>query len=206
MQCRNHPTQPAANTCNQCGSWLCEECTVDIQGRLFCRGCLAELSSSPVAAPPPSATRPVRISGGLLFLFSCFFPPGTNYMYMGLIKRGLATMSGFFLLIYMVSVAPWRLTTLFAFGIPILFITCIFDGFSIRRRINAGEAVPDGVGDFISTMLHNKVVTLIILGILLFTFVGSMLDIAFNAIPRIGVLLIIGLVLYVVFRRKPPTG
>ena len=210
MQCRYHPTSNAANTCNQCGSLLCDDCTVDIQGRLFCRSCLADLSKEHPTTHSPvshSGEKGRNVSWGLLFLFSCFFPPGANYMYMGLIKRGLAAMSGFFLIIFMVSISGRPLTLLFSLAIPVFALTCIFDGFNTRRRINAGEAVPDGVGDVMAALLRNKPLTLIILGVLLFTLAGSILGIAINIIGRAIPLLIFGVIAYVIYstvKRKPP--
>jgi len=103
MTCRNHPTRAAANTCGQCGDWLCEECTADVGGRIYCAACLQKYwahepeESVPEPAPyyPSRSERPRNVSFGLLFLFS-FLPPGINYMYEGLIKRGLFILSSFF--------------------------------------------------------------------------------------------------------------
>ncbi|MCL2216916.1 MAG: hypothetical protein FWB91_07850 [Defluviitaleaceae bacterium] len=207
MQCIAHPTRPAANTCNHCGHWLCDECCVDVQGRLMCRPCLSELANSGDSAPrvvdrtPASAYK--RVNWGLLFLFSCFFPPGANYMYMGLIKRGLAAMCGFFLIIYMLAAAPiWPLRLLFSFGIPVLWLTCIFDGFNIRHRINAGEAVPDGVSDIINSILRNKTLTLAILAVIAITFVGRIFGFVFGLLSMAIPILAILFGLYVLLRRK----
>jgi len=123
-------------------------------------------------------------------------------MYMGLIKRGLVAMCGFFLLIYLVTVSGRLLTPLFAFAIPVFVLTCIFDSFSIRRRMNLGELIPDGVGDIINTLLRNKTATFIILGILLITLAGSVLGFAFEVLARAIPLLIVGCILYVIFIRK----
>lgn len=166
MQCRTHPDHNGVNTCNQCGDWLCEDCTVEINGRIFCRRCLAQLagegspSAAPSAAPRSSTARHApaarRINLGLLLLFS--FPPGINYMYEGLIKRGLAAMSGFFLLVYMTSIfhSTWPLSLIFGLTFPVYLITCFFDGLHIRRRINAGEAVSDDVDDILNFIKRNS--------------------------------------------------
>jgi len=146
-----------------------------------------------------------NISGGLLFFFSFFFPPGANYMYMGLIKRGLAAMCGFFLLIYMTIVATSGLmTTLFALAIPVLVLTVIFDGFNIRRRINAGEVVQDGISDVLGTVLRNKPLTIAILAIIVLAFAGRIFGVVFNLIGVAIPVLAIVFGLYLIFRRKPP--
>ena len=210
MQCRTHPTTPAYNTCNQCGDWLCEECTVDVQGRLFCRGCLSKLAKEPYEST--SAHRPVvpvgtpvrKISGGALFIFSIFFPPGVNYMFMGLIKRGLAAMCGFFLLIYLIGMSSWPLTLLFGLAMPIYVLTCIFDGFNIRRRILSGEVVGDNIDGAIDFLRRNKFIALIILLIVGFNVLFSFLGVLFGLVRWLMPLLIVVAGLYLLLRNKKP--
>ena len=170
MQCRTHADLTGVNTCNQCGDWLCEDCTVEINGRIFCRSCLSQM---PGASAPPKAETPHAaayavppgskrfISWGVLFLFSCVIPiPGLNYMYEGLIKRGLAAMAGFFLLIYAMIqffiMGVWQIGLLFALTLPVYMLTNIFDGFHIRRRVNAGEVVLDDIDDVLAFIKRYK--------------------------------------------------
>ena len=212
MQCRTHPTTSAYNTCNQCGDWLCEECTVDIQGRLFCRTCLMKMAapgSAPYSVPPlPPGVMPAkkRVSGGLLFLFSFFFPPGINYMFMGLIKRGLAALIGFFLIIYFINVSNMPLTLLFGLALPVYFLTCIFDGFNIRRRINAGEAVGDNIDGVILFLKNNQIICWVLLALVGFSVLGSVMGIFIRLIRWLMPLVIIGLGMYLLFRHKNPPG
>jgi len=208
MQCRTHPTTPAFNTCNQCGDWLCEACTVDVQGRLFCRGCLTKLAAPGDASHPamPSAAPGGRnISWGLLFMFSIpIFPPGVNYMFMGLIKRGLAALCGFFLIIYFIGVSNMPLTLLFIFALPIYILTCVFDGFHIRRRLNAGEVVGDNIDEAISFLRRNKYVGWIILALVGFSVLSSVLGIFITLVRWLMPVLIIVFGLYLLLRRKSP--
>ena len=210
MQCRTHPTTSAFNTCNQCGDWLCEECTVDVQGRLYCRGCLMKM-----ATPKPEASRHTKapssapggrhINWGLLFLFSCF-PSGVNYMFMGLIKRGLAALCGFFLLIYFITVSNMPLTLLFSLALPVYFLTCVFDGFNIRRRINAGEAVADNIDEAISLLRSNKYIGWAIVGILGFSVLSIVVGVFVRLVTWLMPILLIVLGLYLLFRisKRPP--
>jgi hypothetical protein len=149
-----------------------------------------------VDAPPPGTrTSSFRhINAGLLFLFSIApFPPGTNYMYMGLIKRGLAAMCGFFLLVYAATVS-W----LFALAIPVLWLTVFFDGFHLRRKINAGERVDDGVGDVLGSILRNKTFAIVILIIIALAFLSFVIEL----ISRIIVPIIVIFALYIIFKKK----
>ena len=165
----------------------------------------------PPSGPPPGSPpglSPRRIySGGLLFLFSCFLPPGANYMYMGLIKRGLAAMCGFFLLIFMmISASILPITLLFAFSLPIFALTCIFDGFSILRRINNGEYVEDGIGSILNSILANRTLTMIILAIIVISFAGAFLGFAINLIRSLLPLALVIFGIYVILRRKKNTS
>ena len=141
---------------------------------------------------------------GLLFFFSVFFPSGTNYMYMGLIKRGLAAMCGFFLLIFLISVTSWPLQMIMGMALAVYVLTCIFDGFNIRRRILSGEVVPDGVHDVLGSILSNKKLTaaiIVVIGVLIVVHVlGFVATLVSNFLPVI----VIGAGLYILFRRKGP--
>ena len=208
MQCRSHPTAKAVNTCNTCGEWLCEACTLDINGRLFCRGCLAKMAGP---AEEPTHTHAHAHSArpapwGLVFIFS--FIPGANYMCLGLIKRGLAAMCGFFMLIYMLtlvsgSILGWPVTLLFALSIPVCVLTYAFDSFNIRRRMRAGEIVPDNIDDIIAFFHRNKKVLLmlaiVVMGIgIVVSLISALLAPLFRLVP----MLIIGIGLYVLFKKR----
>ncbi|MDR1643285.1 MAG: hypothetical protein LBC41_07005 [Clostridiales bacterium] len=151
MNCRYHPTKAGINTCSVCGQWLCEECSIDVNGRVYCKECLKKEYEAPryVHAKPAAAKAP---SSFLLFIFS-FTIPGANYMYLGLIKRGLFIMSSFFLLGYL---AAQLHNPLFGLAIPVLIITSAFDAFRIRKEIAGGKTVEDGVDDIIGTVARHK--------------------------------------------------
>ena len=212
MQCRTHPTAMAFNTCNQCGDWLCDDCTVDVQGRLFCRKCLMELAAPPKA---PTTTHHAHgaaghtgrhVSWGLLFLFSFFFPSGVNYMYMGLIKRGLAALCGFFLIVYFISLLNWPLTLLFSLALPVYILTCIFDGFNVRRRINAGEVVEDNIDGAINFLRRNKYIGWIVFALVAVGVVTSILRIFVRFVAWALPIVIIVFGLYLLLRNNKPTA
>lgn len=214
MQCRSHPTRTTAITCNHCGSWICEDCTVDVQGRLFCRPCLAVLSQvpehhAPSTPPSPSAAHSPhsKISSGLLFFFSLCFPPGANYMYMGLMKRGLAAMCGFFLLIFVAIGSSMPLALLLWLAVPVFYISSFFDGFNVRRRINAGEVVRDDVGDALNGIINNKFLRTLVLVVIAIVLIVNVIGLTATIISRLFVPLIIVFILYIILKRnKPPTA
>jgi len=130
------------------------------------------------------------------------FPTGVNYMYMGLIKRGLAALCGFFLLIYLVSVSGGPLTVLFALALPVYWLTCAFDGFNIRRRIKAGEVVDDSIEGVIKFLRGNKYVLWVILGLVGLSILGTVVAIVMRLVVWLMPIAIISLGLYLLFRGK----
>jgi len=215
MQCRNHPTENGVNTCNQCGSWLCDKCSFERGGRIFCPNCATQQATGsdgtsgtvPTGAYRPSPGYPSRtVSWGLLFLFSVVIPlPGLNYMYMGLIKRGLVAMSAFFGVIYLViqfaGSGTWPIGIIFIFAIPVLILACLFDGFRIRSRINAGEVVTDNIDDITAFIRRNRR-TLIVLLLLLVAVnaVGAILPGLLRLLPIIIVIWVI----HMLFNKPKP--
>jgi len=209
MQCRTHPTKPAANTCNHCGNWLCDECTVDVQGRLFCRPCLTVLSqcSTEASTAHKDTASPCRKIGFGTLLFFSFFPSGANYMCMGLMKRGLATMAGFFLLIFLFSSSSMPMTLLLIFAFVVLVIASFIDGFNVRNRINAGEHVRDDLGEVLNTIIANKFLRTTILVVVAIVLVSQALGFAFSLIGTLMPWLVIGFIVLVIMKkRKPPVS
>ena len=187
MQCRNHPEENGVNTCNQCGSWLCDKCSFERGGRIFCPSCAAQQATGGSGTYTKESVHPTvehvsrSISWGLLFLFSVVIPlPGLNYMYLGLIKRGLVAMSAFFGTIYLSTQfgggGLWPLGMLFVFAIPVLWLACTFDGFRIRARINAGETVTDNVDEIVAFIRRNgKLLIGLLIFLLLANTIGAVL-------------------------------
>jgi len=149
-----------------------------------------------------TAKPPERINGGLLFLFSLFFPPGANYMYMGLIKRGLATMSGFFLIIFLITTVNMPLTLFLALSLGVIYLASFFDGFNVRNRINAGEEVRDDVGESLNMILKNKTVRTIFLVVIAVIVLVNLLGFAINIISSVLPIVLIGFIIYLIVRNK----
>ena len=56
MNCANHPQTPAVAYCRTCGKPLCNQCTRQVMGVIYCENCLAERVTG--TAPPPSQFQP----------------------------------------------------------------------------------------------------------------------------------------------------
>ena len=194
MNCFVHPEKAASANCANCGVPLCSECIIHTQSNIYCRSCLT--------GTKPHPKRPV-INKFLLFLFTLFLPPGSGYMYMGLIKRGLSAMICFFFVIFLLSSGISGLAqTLLAFAIPIIYLACAFDSFSICRRINAGEVVEDGIGSIVNNLLSNKKLCAVVFIVLAIIFAGNILGFAIRIMQALAPILIIGFGLYILFKRK----
>ncbi|MCL2352396.1 MAG: hypothetical protein FWC55_07690 [Firmicutes bacterium] len=172
MQCVTHPTREGVNTCCECGTWLCDDCTIEAGGRLFCRKCLQKaLDCAPTsggAAPRPADAweccgEKRRISKFLLFVCSLILP-GVGYMYLGLMKRGLFTLTSFFVLVSVIAVLHMPILGVL---ICILWITAFFDGFHIRRKLVDGVRVEDGIEDIAAFVRRNKAVVIVMAAVFL---------------------------------------
>ncbi len=42
MYCHNHPEVAAVGSCTSCGKLICNNCAVDVQGKIVCRDCVSE--------------------------------------------------------------------------------------------------------------------------------------------------------------------
>ena len=213
MQCRNHPTENGVNTCNQCGSWLCDRCSFERGGRIFCPSCASQQAtgtsapSSGIAHGPTSHPPGRNISWGLLFFFSIVIPlPGLNYMFLGLIKRGLVAMLAFFGVLYVAiqffSAGTWQLGLLFILILPVLILACVFDGFRLRNRINAGEIVTDNIDDIVDFVRRNRVILIGLLLLLVAVHVmGGVLPWLFQWLRNIVLLVIAVWAIRALFRK-----
>jgi len=104
-----------------------------------------------------------RKSKFLTFAFSAL--PGLNYMYLGLMKRGLFFMSLFFALT--IVVREIRIG-MFSLSVFMLICFCLFDSFRIRRLLRNGFDVPDSIDDVASFYRSNRNPVLLLVCILIF--------------------------------------
>ncbi|MCD1293581.1 hypothetical protein CUJ83_01035 [Methanocella sp. CWC-04] len=62
MNCFYHPGLGAVATCTSCGKSLCSICKMEVEGKVLCRPCAAELTikKAPEAAPVPEPEKAVK--------------------------------------------------------------------------------------------------------------------------------------------------
>lgn len=52
MKCHNHQEYDAQGMCTQCGKPYCNNCLIDVGGKLKCRECLSKVSVQPENVQP----------------------------------------------------------------------------------------------------------------------------------------------------------
>jgi hypothetical protein len=169
MNCATHNEVAAVAFCRTCGKPLCQACTRDVRGVIYCENCLAarmegaQPSSGytppagtvpPVAGsyvpitvpfpPPPPSTGPNPAVAGIL---AGFFPFGVGAVYCSQYAKGLAHLVIMILLIIGVSSnLPWYFTTMLGIGIGFFYVYQIIDAVRTAHALQRGEPAPDPFG------------------------------------------------------------
>ena len=91
---------------------------------------------------------------------------------------------------------------LLGMSLAVYVLTCIFDGFNIRRRILSGETVPDGIHDVLGSIFSNKKLTTALIVIILILVVVHVLGFVASLVSNFLPIIIIGAGLYILFRKK----
>lgn len=132
MQCSKHPEAEATDLCLECREPVCDQCSVKLSNKNFCKACLERKISHTTVK---HGTR----SKLLAFILSLV--PGGGYFYLGLMKRGLQAIVLFFGTFFVSGLA--RIDELAAFVAPIMIFYSVFDTRQLLNRINQGEPVED---------------------------------------------------------------
>ena len=167
MNCANHSDQAAVAFCRTCGKPLCQSCTRDVRGVIYCESCLAARMEGAASAPGfvPSQTPPqtgyqqftdqgtgVKVVPGpasgpnpaVAGILAGFFPFGVGAVYSSQYAKGLAHLIVMVLLIVGVSSdVPWYMHTILGLGIGFFYIYQIIDAVRSAKAIQVGEPVPD---------------------------------------------------------------
>lgn len=127
MYCATHPDRPAIGACTSCGRAVCNECAVDMGGRLTCRECLARGVAGPVAttAKDPNTAFLIELVGGLFGLL------GLGYLYVGRTQDGIIRLIGWIIFLgvawttvalltaVIIGLFCWPLQIALQIGIPV---------------------------------------------------------------------------------------
>ena len=166
MNCATHSDQAAVAFCRTCGKPLCQNCTRDVRGVIYCEACLAARMEGAASAagfvPPPGQTvyppvgayaPPPRqpVSSGpnpaVAGILAGFFPIGVGAVYTGQYAKGLAHLVVMVLLILgLGSDLPWYVITMLAIGTGFFYIYQIIDAVRSAKAIQMGEPAPDPFG------------------------------------------------------------
>src|SRR5579859_1851541 len=165
MNCATHNDVAAVAFCRTCGKPLCNQCTRDVRGVIYCESCLAARMEGAVPAagfvPPPAQTvyppmgaaassgvRPPVSTGpnpAVAGILAGFFPFGVGAVYCSQYAKGLAHLLVFALLIFG-SGHGGNLDWLFGLGIAFFYVYQIIDAVRTAKAIQAGQPVPDPLG------------------------------------------------------------
>ncbi|MGO9087302.1 MAG: LiaI-LiaF-like domain-containing protein [Candidatus Sulfotelmatobacter sp.] len=165
MNCATHSDTAAVAFCRTCGKPLCNNCTRDVRGVIYCESCLASrmegaapaagfvpptqtvyppIGSASAAPRQPLNTGPNPAVAGIL---AGFFPIGVGAVYTGQYAKGLAHLVVTVLLILGVSSnLPWYVVTILGISLGFFYVYQIIDSVRSARAIQMGEPAPDPFG------------------------------------------------------------
>jgi hypothetical protein len=166
MNCATHSDTAAVAFCRTCGKPLCNQCTRDVRGVIYCEACLAARMEGAASAPaagfvPPAQTvyppvgdastayRPPINAGpnptvaGILGAI----PLGLGAVYCGQYAKGLAHL-GIFVgaIIALSSDLSWQANTVLGIFLGFFWVYQILDAIRTAKAIQANEPVPDPFG------------------------------------------------------------
>jgi Domain of unknown function (DUF5668)/B-box zinc finger len=172
MNCANHSELAAVAFCRTCGKPLCQSCTRDVRGVIYCESCLAAKleGTMPAAGFVPAQTpyqqgayqQVVPPAGGMpaagmraplgsgpnpavAGILAGFFPIGVGAVYCSQYAKGLAYLVIMVLLGYGTDHAG-GLGGLFVAAFLFFWVFQIIDAVRTAKAIQTGEPIPDPLG------------------------------------------------------------
>ncbi len=93
MRCYSHQDRDAIGVCVACGKGVCQECTLEVEGKVYCKACAADaIRAREAKAPPSSATVAMESPKSWLaaLLLSIFLGHlGVDRFYLGYVGLGV---------------------------------------------------------------------------------------------------------------------
>jgi len=142
MNCTNHPDQPVAAYCQNCGKALCAACVRPVSSNVYCEPCLAEKLGARASGFPPGAAAPVLPGAPRPVLAAILgVIPGVGAMYNGQYVKAIVHV-----LVFVVLVGLADAHGLFGIFIAAWFFYQVFDAYHTARARRFGLPVPDPFG------------------------------------------------------------
>jgi len=169
MNCATHSDTAAVAFCRTCGKPLCNQCTRDVRGVIYCEACLAARmeGTAPAAGfvppqtppqtpyqqfmdqglgmkvPPGPPAGPNPAIAGMLGAI----PLGLGAVYCGQYAKGLVHLGIFVAAVIAVSSdLSWQATTVISIFLGFFWIYQILDAIRTAKAIQANEPIPDPFG------------------------------------------------------------
>ncbi len=173
MNCATHSDTAAVAFCRTCGKALCNNCTRDVRGVIYCEACLAARMEGsapagtyiPPQVPPQTPPQPgyqqfmdpglgVKVKPGpssgpnpAVAGMLGAIPLGLGAVYCGQYAKGLAHLGIFVLAIVGFSYdLPWQGYTALAIFLGFFWVYQILDAVRTAKAIQAGDPTPDPFG------------------------------------------------------------
>src|SRR5271163_3042949 len=170
MNCATHSDTAAVAFCRTCGKPLCNQCTRDVRGVIYCEACLAarmEGAAPPGFVPPPPPppqtgyqqfmdqglglkVPPGPQSGpnpAVAGILAGFFPIGVGAVYAGQYAKGLAHLViAVLLIVGQSSDAPGSMHLILGLAMGFFYVYQIIDAVRTAKAIQSGEPAPDPFG------------------------------------------------------------
>ena len=170
MNCATHSDTAAVAFCRTCGKPLCNQCTRDVRGVIYCEACLAARMEgtapaagfTPVQTPPQTGYQQFMDQGlglkvqqgpasgpnpAVAGILAGFFPIGVGAVYTGQYAKGLSHLVIMVLLILGVSSdVPWYVHMVLGIAIGFFYVYQIIDSIRSAKAIQMGEPAPDPFG------------------------------------------------------------
>ncbi len=171
MNCATHNDLAAVAFCRTCGKPLCQTCTRDVRGVIYCESCLAARLDGTVPAagfvpptPPPPQTGyqqfmdqglGLKVAPGpgsgpnpaVAGILAGFFPIGVGAVYTGQYAKGLSHLVIAVLMILGVSSdLPWYVIMVIGISMGFFYIYQIMDAVRSAKAIQLGQPIPDPFG------------------------------------------------------------
>jgi Domain of unknown function (DUF5668)/B-box zinc finger len=170
MNCATHSDTAAVAFCRTCGKPLCNQCTRDVRGVIYCEACLAARMEgsvpaagfTPVQTPPQTGYQQfmdqglgVKVQPGppsgpnpaVAGILAGFFPIGVGAVYTGQYAKGLAHLViAVLMIVAQSSDVPWYVHLVLGIAMGFFYVYQIIDSIRSAKAIQMGEPAPDPFG------------------------------------------------------------